>query len=175
MDRKAAAARHAQSRMIRSGRAGGKKGKASLSELLSSNSSETLRVPDPWRRYTAILPSMTDGATSAATPPPHGVLAPGSFDRTVIAMSGGMPHNWLGMRLAIALRRLVTTRLRGDPGFDVTRWGLRLRLHPLRNGCEKGLLFTPQFYEAGEREELEKRIVNTNGRPFVFVDIGANV
>jgi FkbM family methyltransferase len=116
---------------------------------------------------------MTDGIMPAATP--HGAFAPGAFDRAVIAMSGGLPRNWLGMRLAIGLRRLVTKRLRGDPGLDVTRWGLRLRLHPLCNGCEKGLLFTPQFYEAGEREELEKRIVEAGKRPFVFVDIGANV
>ena len=50
-----------------------------------------------------------------------------------------------------------------------------MRLHPLRNGCEKGLLFTPQFYEAGEREELHKRIAAAAGRPFIFIDIGANV
>ena len=106
---------------------------------------------------------------------PYGELAPGLFDAAIIAVTGGLPRNWLGMRLAIGLRRLVTKRLRGDPGLDVNRWGLRLRLHPLRNGCEKGLLFTPQFYEAGEREELHKRIAAAAGRPFIFIDIGANV
>lgn len=105
----------------------------------------------------------------------YGALAPGPFDAAVIAMTGGLPRNWLGLRMAIGLRRLVTKRLHGDSGLDVLRWGLRLRLHPLRNGCEKGLLFTPQFYEAGEREELLRRITAVVGRPFVFVDIGANV
>jgi len=105
----------------------------------------------------------------------YGALAPGTFDAAIIAMTGGLPRNWLGLRLAIGLRRLVTKRLRGDSGLDVLRWGLRLRLHPLRNGCEKGLLFTPQFYEAGEREELLRRITAVVDRPFVFVDIGANV
>ena len=115
--------------------------------------------------------------TDETTPPPHGALAPGSFDRAVIALTGGLPRNWLGMRLAIGLRRLVTKRLHGDPGLDVERWGLRVRLHPLRNGCEKGLLFTPQFYEAGERTELSRWIARavTAARPFVFIDIGANV
>jgi FkbM family methyltransferase len=49
-----------------------------------------------------------------------------------------------------------------------------MRLHPLDNGCEKGLLFTPQMYEAPERAALATAIV-TAGRPFVFVDVGANV
>jgi FkbM family methyltransferase len=103
---------------------------------------------------------------------------PGRFDAAVLARTSGLPRNWLGLRFAIALRRLVTMRLTGDdPGLDVERWGLKMRLHPLRNGCEKGLLFTPQFYEAEERERLAHRIdrVVGTGRPFVFVDIGANV
>jgi FkbM family methyltransferase len=109
---------------------------------------------------------------------PHGAHSPGAFDAAVIAMTGGLPRNWLGLRLAIALRRLVTKRLHGDdPGLDVERWGLKLRLHPLKNGCEKGLLFTPQFYEAEERKHLARQIDRAvmAGRPFVFVDIGANV
>jgi FkbM family methyltransferase len=124
-----------------------------------------------WDRA-AILPAMVDDTT------PHGAQPPGQFDAAVLAMTGGLPRNWLGLRLAIALRRLVTMRLLGDdPGLDVERWGLKLRLHPLRNGCEKGLLFTPQFYEAEEREHLARQIdrVMVTGRPFVFVDIGANV
>ncbi len=65
----------------------------------------------------------------------------------------------------------------GDDGLDVVLWGLRMRLHPRRNGCEKGALFTPQMYEAPERRELTVEIdrSKTAGRPFVFIDIGANV
>ncbi len=68
-------------------------------------------------------------------------------------------------------------RLAGDGGVDVERWGLRMRLHPLDNGCEKGLLFTPQMYETLERAELASEIdkAAAAGRPFVFVDVGANV
>ncbi|HEY5609022.1 MAG TPA: FkbM family methyltransferase [Alphaproteobacteria bacterium] len=108
---------------------------------------------------------------------PYGALAPGPFDAAVIAMTSRLPVNWLGLRLAIGLRRMVTMRLPADGGVDVERWGLRVRLHPRHNGCEKGLLFTPQFYEARERAELGARIARAKGtgRPFVFVDIGANV
>ena len=116
-------------------------------------------------------------ANSAAMGEPHGARAPGAFDRAVIALTSRLPDNWLGLRLAIGLRRLVTMRLPDDAGLDVERFGLRMRLHPRRNACEKGLLFTPQFYEARERQELAARIAKAAaaGRPFVFVDIGANV
>jgi FkbM family methyltransferase len=108
---------------------------------------------------------------------PFGALAPAWIDRLVMAATSRLPDNWFGLRLAILLRRVVTARLPGDSGLDVVRWGLRMRLHPRRNGCEKGVLFTPQMYEAGEREELFAVIdtARTAGRRFEFVDIGANV
>jgi FkbM family methyltransferase len=99
------------------------------------------------------------------------------LDRAVIAVTSRLPDNWLGLRLAILLRRAVTMRLSADSGLDIERWGLRMRLHPRDNGCEKGLLFTPQMFEVRERTELEAEIrkVTAVGRPFVFIDIGANV
>src|SRR5262249_4049977 len=68
-------------------------------------------------------------------------------------------------------------RMADDSGLDVERWGLRMRLHPRRNGCEKGVLFTPQMYEVRERAELTAEIAKaaSAGRPFVFIDVGANV
>jgi FkbM family methyltransferase len=95
----------------------------------------------------------------------------------VIAATSALPDNWLGLRLAIGLRRIVTTRLaRAEvPALDVERWGLSLRLYPLDNGCEKNLLFTPQMYEPTELAALADAIDAERGRPFVFVDIGANV
>ncbi|MGP0093953.1 MAG: FkbM family methyltransferase [Xanthobacteraceae bacterium] len=105
-----------------------------------------------------------------------GEFAPSGLDRAVIAATSRMPNNWLGLRMAILLRRIVTSRLNGR-GIDVTRWGMNLRLHPGDNGCEKNLLFTPQMYEPVELAELaaEIRRAYTQRRPFVFVDIGANV
>src|SRR5580700_7185140 len=85
----------------------------------------------------------------------YGTLAPGTFDRAILALTSRLPDNWLGLRLAILLRRAVTTRLDyPDGALDVERWGLRLRLHPRDNGCEKNLLFTPQMYEPTELREL---------------------
>src|SRR5215831_12667160 len=84
--------------------------------------------------------------------------APKTFDRLIMALTTRLPHNWLGLRTAILLRRAVTMRLDGDSGLDVERWGLRMRLHPRRNGCEKGVLFTPQMYEVRERAELTAEI-----------------
>ena len=103
--------------------------------------------------------------------------APKPFDRLIIGLTSRLPHNWLGLRTAILLRRAVTMRLGEDSGLDVERWGLRMRLHPRRNGCEKGVLFTPQMYDVRERAELTDEIakVAAAGRPFVFVDVGANV
>ena len=119
---------------------------------------------------------MTGKRTEAAVGP-YGARTPGPFNRAVIAATGRLPDNWLGLRLAILLRRLVMMRLGDDGGFDVERWGLRLRLHPRHNGCEKGLLFTPQMYEVPERAALAARIGKGLAAkwPFVFVDIGANV
>jgi FkbM family methyltransferase len=121
--------------------------------------------------------SRTAGSSESGTSF-FGALVPGSFDRAVIALTSRLPDNWLGLRLAIALRRLVTMRLAyPDGALDVIRWGLRLRLHPRDNGCEKNLLFTPQMYEPAERAELAAEIdrAKVDGSPFVFVDIGANV
>ena len=85
---------------------------------------------------------------------PYGAAAPGWLDRAIISATSRLPNDWLGLRLAIWLRRVTTMRLPGDHGLDVERFGLKLRLHPRRNGCEKGLLFTPQMYEARERAAL---------------------
>jgi FkbM family methyltransferase len=111
------------------------------------------------------------------TIPPFGALRPGALDRAVIAATSALPDSWLGLRLAIGLRRIVTMRLKraAVPALDVERWGLSLRLYPLDNGCEKNLLFTPKMYEPAELAALAGAIDAVRGRPFVFVDIGANV
>jgi FkbM family methyltransferase len=108
---------------------------------------------------------------------PFGALAPNPFERAIMALTGRMPDNWAGLKLAMALRRLVTMRMETAGALDVERWRLRMRLHPRDNGCEKNLLFTPQMYEPPEREALAREIarVAATGQPFVFVDIGANV
>jgi FkbM family methyltransferase len=110
--------------------------------------------------------------------PAFGALVPNWLDRTVMAMTKPLPDNWAGLRLAILLRRAVTMRLDyPDGALDVERWGLRMRLHPRDNGCEKNLLFTPRMYEPEELAALDNDIARAkaSARPFTFVDIGANV
>jgi FkbM family methyltransferase len=110
--------------------------------------------------------------------PAFGTLAPNWLDRTIMAMTKPLPDTWVGLRLAILLRRAVTTRLAyPDGALDVERWGLRMRLHPRDNGCEKNLLFTPRMYEPEELAELENDIARAKAQAqrFTFVDIGANV
>ena len=109
---------------------------------------------------------------------PFGALAPVWLDRLVIALTKPLPDTYAGLRLAILLRGAVTMRLAyPDGALDVERWGLRLRLHPRDNGCEKNLLFTPRMYEPEELAALEADIAQAKvqDRPFTFVDIGANV
>jgi FkbM family methyltransferase len=110
--------------------------------------------------------------------PAFGALAPGWFDRLVMALTKPLPDTYAGLRLAILLRRAVTMRLAyPDGALDVERWGLRMRLHPRDNGCEKNLLFTPRMYEPEELGALEADIAHARAqaRTFTFVDIGANV
>lgn len=119
---------------------------------------------------------LRQGSAGQATAAPYGARKPQWRDRAVIAVTSGLPASWLTLRIAILLRRLVLNRLTDDLGFDVQRWGMRMRLHPRRNGCEKGALFTPQLYDAAERQELAAEIAHApEDRPFVFVDVGANV
>jgi FkbM family methyltransferase len=108
---------------------------------------------------------------------PFGALTPNPFDQAIMELTSRLPDNWAGLKLATALRRLVTMRMKPDGALDVERWRLRMRLHPRDNGCEKNLLFTPQMYEPPERAELARDIARVGGfgRPFVFVDVGANV
>ena len=117
-------------------------------------------------------------ASTDTSTPTFGALAPGLVDRLVMALTKPLPETYAGLRLAILLRRAVTMRLAyPDGALDVERWGMRMRLHPRDNGCEKNLLFTPRMYEPEELAHLEIDIaqVKAEGRAFTFVDIGANV
>jgi FkbM family methyltransferase len=95
------------------------------------------------------------------------------MSKLVIATTRALPANRLGLTIAKGLRRLII-RLAGDRGFDTELWGMRLRLYPRWNGCEKGVLFTPQLYDVIERAALKQAIETAAEPPFVFIDIGAN-
>jgi FkbM family methyltransferase len=102
----------------------------------------------------------------------YGSRGPGTLDRFALALTRAMPNNWLGLRLAILFRRIVTMRL-GRGGLDTEHRGERLRRYWLGNGCEKNALFTPQMFDVMERNALADAIAGKQG--FTFVDIGANV
>jgi FkbM family methyltransferase len=107
---------------------------------------------------------------------PFGTRAPGALDRAVLAATRAMPNSWLGLRLAILFRRGITLRI-GEGALDTELWGMRLRLYPRRNGCERNALFTPQMFDVVERDALAQAIDRrlAQGGRFTFVDIGANV
>jgi FkbM family methyltransferase len=107
-------------------------------------------------------------------PSAYGERAPGALDRATLMLTRSMPNNWLGRRLAILLRRIVTSRL-GRGALDTQLWGMRLRLYALGNGCEKNALFTPQMFDVMERDVLAAAVARNPSAPFTFVDIGANV
>ena len=91
--------------------------------------------------------------TAAFDSSPWGTHLPSSYERAVLALTRAMPDNWLGLRLAILLRRLAMGRI-GEGCRDTMLWGMRLRLYPRRNGCEKNALFTPQMFDTMERRVL---------------------
>src|ERR1043166_2469731 len=107
---------------------------------------------------------------------PFGSRTPGGLDRAVLAVTRAMPNNWLGLRVAMLCRRVTMRRL-GRNGLDTALWGMRLRLYPRGNGCEKNALFTPQMFDVFERAVLADAIARrlAAGENFTFVDIGANV
>lgn len=80
-----------------------------------------------------------------------------------------MPANWLGQRLALAVRHRSKRLGRGP--LDVEALGVRLRLFPEDNFCENRLLFMPQFYDPQEFRFLARVLGPTS----TFVDIGANI
>lgn len=79
------------------------------------------------------------------------------------------PKNWLGLRLALAIRHHHKRHCFGP--IDVEALGVKLRLHPEDNFCENRLLFMPQFYDPLEFRFLARVLTSTS----CFVDIGANV
>jgi FkbM family methyltransferase len=102
---------------------------------------------------------------------PYGTYAPTGLVAAIARRTASIPaESWGGRRLALFLRRLAISLLRGRP-LDVERYGARMRLHPYNNNCEKKVLFTPQFFDPAERAVLRERL----GPGCIFLDIGANI
>lgn len=102
---------------------------------------------------------------------PYGTYAPTGLVARIAERTQRLnEHSWRGRRMAMLLRRIAISMLRGKP-LDVVRYGARMRLHPYNNNCEKKVLFTPQFFDAEERALLRERLP----ADAVFLDVGANI
>ncbi|MEE1658173.1 FkbM family methyltransferase [Microvirga sp. CF3062] len=101
---------------------------------------------------------------------PFGDFAPSGLTRWVIDRTRGLPQGWAGRRLALMLRHLAMKMLKGPP-LDLETFGVRMRLYPHKNVCERRLLFTPQYFDADELKILASRIRDG----FTFIDVGSNV
>jgi FkbM family methyltransferase len=101
---------------------------------------------------------------------PFGDFAPSGLTRWVIDRTRGLPEGWAGRRLALMLRHLAMKMLKGPP-LDLETFGVRMRLYPHKNVCERRLLFTPQYFDADELKILASRIKDG----FTFIDVGSNV
>ncbi|NEU11415.1 FkbM family methyltransferase [Methylobacterium sp. BTF04] len=102
---------------------------------------------------------------------PYGTYAPTGLVARIAERTGRISNRtWGGRRLALFLRRLGISLLRGKP-LDVERFGARMRLHPYNNNCEKKVLFTPQFFDPEEFAFLKARLA----AGCTFLDIGANI
>jgi FkbM family methyltransferase len=114
--------------------------------------------------------------TIALDEAPYGTRLPDTIERVILGLTQALPANWIGLRASMPLRRMVINRL-GQRALDTSAWGVRLRLYPQHNGCEKTALFTPQLFDAVERKALADAVARrlAQGGVFSFIDVGANV
>lgn len=106
--------------------------------------------------------------------PGFGSFAPSPWRQSVIRFTRSMPEGWWGRRMAFAARRLAFVPK--DIPLDIEIDGVRFRLIRQGNLCEKRLMFTPQYFDAAELEIIRQDVAATKGqRPYVFLDIGANI
>ena len=99
----------------------------------------------------------------------YGTFAPKGIVRFAVDATRSLPDTWIARRIVILVRRFVAFRLGGAP-VDVEALGLRMRLKPYNNICEKRMLYTPQTFDPREFELLSSRM----GENFTFIDVGAN-
>jgi len=103
-------------------------------------------------------------------PRPFGTFAPSGLTRWVIDRTRGLPGGWVGRRIAMMLRRVVMKSLKDQP-LDLETFGVRMRVVPYKNVCERRILFTPQYFDLDEIRLIAAR----DREGFTFIDIGSNV
>jgi len=100
--------------------------------------------------------------------PPFGEFAPPATSRWIFQQLARLPDRRWARRMNVLLRRCALNRRRQV--YDVTAYGIQLRLHPFDNVTEKQLLCGPQLFDPEERQLIQDRATPD----LVFVDIGAN-
>jgi FkbM family methyltransferase len=100
----------------------------------------------------------------------YGAYALKGITRLAVNWTRALPNTWLARRAVILVRRFVMRRLAGQP-VDIEALGVKLRVKPYNNICEKRMLFTPQHFDTTELAILAQSIRDG----FVFIDVGANI
>lgn len=114
---------------------------------------------------------MTDGREME---PPFGTYRLSVPLERLRAVTAHLPANRVGRALSSLIRRIVSRGPEAPIDAEVFP-GIRLRLRPGTNRCEKRVLTGAQFYDHQERAALATALNGSDSRPFVFADLGANV
>ena len=100
----------------------------------------------------------------------YGQFSPTALIRGIIAATRRCDASWSGKRKAFFLRGLGL-RLLGSRPVDMESMGVKMRLHPSNNVCEKRILFTPQYFDPVERAALAPFLRDG----VVMLDVGASM
>ncbi|GJL95902.1 MAG: methyltransferase [Hyphococcus sp.] len=100
---------------------------------------------------------------------PFGTFAPNLLGKAGLAFGRALPAGKAGLKLAGIGRPLALAGIKSGVA-DIEALGLKLRLHPRDNLCEKRLFMTPQCFDPVELEVLRAAMTPAA----VFLDIGAN-
>ena len=106
--------------------------------------------------------------------PPFGTYAlPAERENTRAAANGHSATRIGTWQISLARKRAIKGL--SEP-FDVdVADGVRARLYPSTNRCEKRALCGVQIWDPVERGALKEAIAKPSDAPFVFLDVGANV
>ena len=92
----------------------------------------------------------------------------------LLRRAAAAPDTRLGRWTISLLRKLAVRGIPEPYDVDVAP-GVRARLYPSTNRCEKRALCGVQVWDAVERAALRGAVFERVAEPFVFLDVGANV
>lgn len=106
--------------------------------------------------------------------PPFGTYALPAEREQWRRRASGYPDTRWGRAMISRCRKKALAKEVGP--FDVEiDGGIKARLYPGENRCEKRAFSGMQHWDRKEREALSQALTNSTSRPFVFLDVGANV